>query len=212
MMKGIMICLLAMSVFVSEAHGQISIRCGMNVSNAHAEHPLFDSYSPMMRNYLGFKASRSLNDASALSIGITYSQKGFRRIVNELAPSGTFNELIKSKSKIDYAEMLVDYSRKLNQRVVISGGIYLGIISQIKQEGVLRTTSELLYLKSSELPELNRLDYGVSIGLEYQWFERWKLEAQFSQGLKQLYVNSDDYNNAKLRTYSFGIGYSLLKK
>jgi hypothetical protein len=59
---------------------------------------------------------------------------------------------------------------------------------------------------------MNKVDYGVSIGLEYQWFERWMLEAQFSQGLKQLYVNPDYYNNAKMRSYSFGIGYRLLKK
>jgi hypothetical protein len=212
-MKALLICFfVVIAVAATEAQNQINISFGMNVSSADAKHTLFNSYSPMMRNYLGFKASRSLNDVSALSVGITYSQKGFRRMVNELAPAATFNELIKSKSKIDYAEMLIDYSRKLNQRVVISGGIYLGIISQIKQEGVLRTTTELLYLKNSDLPEMNKVDYGVSIGLEYQWFERWMLEAQFSQGLKQLYVNPDYYNNAKMRNYSFGIGYRLLKK
>jgi hypothetical protein len=54
--------------------------------------------------------------------------------------------------------------------------------------------------------------FSSNVGLEYQWFERWMLEAQFTQGLKQLYVNPNDYNYAKMRTYSFGIGYILSKK
>ncbi len=212
-MKVLLICFfVGIAVAATKAQNQINIRFGMNVSSADAKHTLFNSYNPMMRNYLGFKAGRSLNDVSALSVGITYSRKGFRRIVNELAPAGTFNELIKSKSKVDYAELSCAYTRILHQGVMISGGCYLGMIGQIKQEGVLRTTTSLQYLKNSDLPEMNKVDYGVSIGLEYQWFERWMLEAQFSQGLKQLYVNPDYYNNAKMRTYSFGIGYRLLKK
>lgn len=212
-MKALLICFfVVIAVTTTVAQNQINIRFGMNASSAHAKHALFNSYSPMMRNYLGIEVNRLVSDVSVVSIGINYSQRGFRRVVNELTPSGTFSELIMSKSKVDYAGLSFAHTRILHQRVMISGGCYLGMIGQIKQEGVLRTTTSLQYLNNSDLPEISKLDYGISIGIGYQWFERWILEAHFSQGLKQLYVNPDYYNNAKMRTYSFGIGYILTKR
>jgi hypothetical protein len=189
----------------------LTIHTGINVANSIPQNAKQNISIPRLKPFLGFSISRALNEESVVSMGMRYSQNKFDRKLNELDSSSELKQLLTTETQLDYMVVSLDYRRVLKNQLNISIGTYVERAMRIVQSGI-RQSSPYGLLKGSDLPEMNKVDYGVSIGLEYQWFERWMLEAQFSQGLKQLYVNPDYYNNAKMRTYSFGIGYTLLKK
>jgi len=169
---------LTLSIFIFTSCGchYYGIKSGLNVTTINGNDTV--DFQPK----LGFNASVfyeiCIDDYVSVIPEVQYSQQGAKYSENT-GTDGTLN--------LDNIYLPVTAKYKLTNALAVEAGPQVGYLLSAKDSYNSPTASGLIDIKD----DLNAIDFGANIGLNYDFQNGWLLGARYSLGLSNINESSD---------------------
>lgn len=202
-MKKVVLSLILFMTMALTVNAQFGARAGVNLANlSFSEGDDSESFDNSLGFHVGLTYEAMVSEKLSFRPGLLYSVKGAKQSFDFLG------ETIETKIKINYIEIPLDFSYAAGA-LDINAGPYIGYGLSAK------ATSEAGGVKESEDIEfenggLKRIDFGINLGLAYNFNTALSLGAQYGLGLSNIADPVDgDETTTKNKVIGIFLGYNF---
>ncbi|MDE5416541.1 PorT family protein [Labilibaculum sp. DW002] len=188
-MKYLTILLLLISPFFCNAQDfKFGLKSGLNLSTYRGEN---DGGQYKLSGYAGVFSNYEINQNIEVQTELVYARIGHRDTINDT----------KIKTSLGYLQIPILLKITLNNyeqfKLIIGPQISYLLDSNITIDGDSDTDKS----------NFEELDYGATVGMEYQLSEQFSIDVRYYLGLSDFYNQSEIKSSAKNSAFSLGLAF-----